>query len=85
VTSAQPVLASEKFSKHRQDGHTPNDKCRRAAMSEGEAIAVTEEGHDPGRHRLFSCAEVHFTSDEAAIPQILDRKLVAASAQHLTI
>ncbi len=54
-------------------------------MSQGEAIAITEESDDPGRHRLFSGAEVHFTSDEPAVPQILDRELVVASAQHLTV
>jgi hypothetical protein len=85
TTTAQSVLATEKFSEHRHDGHPPNHQFRRAAMRQSKAVSITEEGDDPGRHRLFSCAEVHFTGNEPAVPQILDRELVAASTRHLTV
>jgi len=85
VTTAQSILASEKFAQHRYQRHAPDYQLRRAAVGQSETVAVTEEGNDSGRHRLFSGAEVHFTGDEPSVPQILDRELVAASPQHLTV
>jgi len=85
VTTTQSVLTSEELAKHRHNGNTTRYQRRRAAVGQGETIAVTEEGDDPGRHRFFSGAEVHFPGYEPAVPQILDRELVAASTQHFAV
>jgi hypothetical protein len=54
-------------------------------MGQGEAVAVTQVGDDPSRHRFLSGTEVHLARNQTAVPQILDRELVAPSTQHLTI
>jgi len=85
AAAAQSVLASEELSEHWHDRHAPDHESRRTAVSQGEAIAFAEEGDDPGRRRLLSGTEVHFTGDEPAVPQILDRELVVASSQHFAV
>jgi hypothetical protein len=54
-------------------------------MGQGEAVAVAEEGDDTGSHRLFARPEVHLARDQAAVPEILHRELIAARPEHLAV
>ena len=56
-----------------------------AAMGASNEIILTQNSTYTCGDGLFARAEVHLAADLPLLPQLFDRELVVASAQHLAI
>lgn len=85
LAPTQSVGLPQEFPEYRQERNAADDEWRRAAVRQGQAVTVLEVRHHSRGDGLLTRTKVHFTADQAALPEIGDGELEGTSPEHLAV